>query len=191
MSRYNNLSAILSNLQSKTSDLQISKPKKVYLMLLVVLGFSLSVSGINKTFIILLVVLDTFISKWMARSGPAGLGIETASLATIIAGITLSPLLGAITGIICVFLRMLVGLSGAFILWKFPGFAMLGFLSGYLLDSLFPLGILLLGVMRAVFILCSKFLDNKGIGSEIAFSVTNLIFVYTLSMRLSTSTFIL
>lgn len=155
----------------------------LYFLLGILAIASLFLFDLTFTVILSLLIIDILISKWMAKSGPAGLGLETASLATILAGFHISPIVGGLVGALSVLLRMGVGLSGAFILWKVPGFALLGILSGTLVQNILPQAILVLVLMRISFIISSKFLENKRIGSKISFSITNVILVYFLSLR--------
>jgi hypothetical protein len=170
-----------------TSDISLTRERKIYLALLGFSGISLYIFSVSATIVVALLSVDLVIARWMARSGPAGIGIETASVATILAGFSISPLAGALTGVVAIMLRMGVGLSGAFILWKTPGFAALGFLSGTLINSMIPQGIILLLIIRVFFILSSKFLKNSGIGSKISFTVTNIPLAYYISLELVTT----
>lgn len=174
----------LAGVKTFLEDKVWNKVSKVYLLLAIVTIFSLVSLDQIFTVVIGLLLSDLLISKWMARSGPPGIGLETASLATIIAGFKISPTVGGFIGGIAVFLRIGVGLSGAFIIWKIPGFILLGLLSGSLIGSIVPGGIFLLGAVRTAFIFASNFMQKKSIAPKITFSVTNVILVYFLTNRL-------
>lgn len=161
------------------------KIRGVYILVGITLFTGLFLLDITANLILGLLFVDILISKWMAKSGPPGLGIETASLATIIAGLTVSPFFGGLVGALSIIFRMGVGLSGAFILWKLPGFTFLGILSGTLIENILPQALMVLIAMRICFILSSNFLENTGVGSKISFSITNVVLVYFMSLRIS------
>jgi|GEM_PF-3902016 hypothetical protein len=186
MSENREITPIIKNIVSST-DISFTRERKIYSALLGFVGFSALVFSASASVVLSLLFVDLLISKWMARSGPAGIGIETASAATILAGFNISPIAGAITGVLAILLRMGVGLSGAFILWKIPGFAALGFLSGTIVNSIIPQAVILLAAVRTFFILSSKFLENSGIASKISFTITNIPLVYFISLKLLTT----
>jgi hypothetical protein len=174
-----------SRLKKSLADVVSNSAYKPYFILGAILILSLFLFERAVTLILGLLLTDLLISKWMARSGPPGIGLETASLATIIAGFSISPTTGGFVGGIAMLMRMAVGLSGAFILWKIPGFVLLGFLSGRVIDSVSPQAIILLAFFRTGFILSSKFLENTSIAPKITFSATNLVLVYILANRIT------
>ncbi|NMJ77357.1 hypothetical protein GLU64_03025 [Nanohaloarchaea archaeon] len=186
MSENREITPLIKNTVS-SANISFTRERKIYSGLLGLVGFSALIFNASASIVLSLLFVDLLISKWMARSGPAGVGIETASAATILAGFNISPIVGALVGILGIVLRMGVGLSGAFILWKMPGFAALGFLSGTIINSIIPQGIILLASVRTFFILSSNFLENSGIASKISFTVTNIPLVYFISVKLLTT----
>jgi hypothetical protein len=162
----------------------LSPQKKLLVFFGIILGGSLLIFDLIMSLILGLLLADVLISRWMSRSGPPGIGLETASLATILAGMELSPLIGGFVGVFSVLMRLGVGLSGAFILWKLPGFAALGILTGTLVESLVPEAVLLLAALRLFFAASSYFLQPEQIASEIVFSITNIILIYFLALKI-------
>lgn len=183
MSKFDN-QKYLKIAESSFSD-TIDSINSLYLFIGISAIASWFVFNITVTLILSLLFVDVLISKWMARSGPPGLGLETASLATIIAGFEISPTIGGLVGALSIIFRMGVGLSGAFILWKLPGFTILGILSGTLIKNILPQALMVLIAMRICFLLSSNFLENTGLGSKISFSLTNVAIVYFMSLRIS------
>lgn len=151
-------------------------PRYYYLIFTIII-ISLVALEDSKLLIGILMISDIYISRFMARSGPPGIGIELASITTALTGLLYGAQAGAAVGFLSIIFRIAVGLSGTFILWKIPGFTALGYLSGLHLESLIPGAIYMIIAMRAIFIVMSHFLERSPTTLSVLFSVTNLIFI--------------
>jgi hypothetical protein len=163
----------------------INSIPNAYLLLSVILFFSFLIFGKVGLLITLLLGLDISISKFIARAGPPGLGLELASLATVITGMIYGPIAGSLIGFSSIILRSLSGIAGIFMLWKIPGFAALGFLSGLILESIFPGGLLLIFSMRILFIFIEKIVTPSAVFYTILFTITNLAFLSVIARQIS------
>jgi hypothetical protein len=173
------LSETKKSFRKKASKVRrkLEETPKYYYIILAILTISLVSIEPPKILIILLILSDIYISRFMARSGPPGIGIELASITTALTGLLYGPQAGAAVGFLSIIFRIGVGLSGTFILWKIPGFAALGYLSGLHLESLIPGAIYMIITMRAIFTVISHFLERSPTTFSVLFSVTNLIFI--------------
>jgi len=70
-------------------------------------------------------VSDVVIPKYMAMYGPPEIGVEVASINTVIAGFVHGPEFGAAIGFVSIVLRMFTGLADGLLSWNLPGFGLL------------------------------------------------------------------
>lgn len=166
-------------LREKLSDIS----KGYYALLLI---FSVAALGLNNLDLVIFVLLvsDVVISKYMAMYGPPGIGVEVASINTVIAGFVHGPEFGAAIGFVSIVLRMFTGLAGEFLLWKLPGFALLGYIAGVHLQTFLPGAIITILGMRALFTVFSHYLSFTPTSLNILFNVTNLAFITVIARQI-------
>ena len=116
----------------------------------------------------------------MAMYGPTGIGVEVASINTVIAALVH----GAAKDFLSTVLRMFTGLAGEFLLWKLPGFALLGYIAGVHLQTFLPGAIITILGMRAVFTVFSHYLSFTPTSLNILFNVTNLAFITVIARQI-------
>lgn len=125
-----------------------------------------------------LIVGVAVVSFLVNKANLKQIGIELATLATVLIAVTYGPLIGALIGLALVFLQITVGqYTGSYIIWVIPAYGVAGFVAGSLAGTgIFVLGFGLTVVMQAFFATLTAATASGNLGRYMPYAVTNIVF---------------
>ena len=124
-----------------------------------------------------LVMITVGIALIMNLSGFKILGLEFATLSTIVFGYAFGPKFGAIMGLILILLQIIIGgYINVYVMWVVPGYIVLGFLAGLLNGyAIGTLGPVLTGIMLFTFSLFTFLLTPGALPHYLPYAGSNFI----------------
>lgn len=155
------------------------KRPKVYRSLLLISGVAVAALLFTSYIVTAALVVGVGVVAWtMNRLSMKQIGIELATLSTVLIAVAYGPMVGAGMGFALIILLVTAGqYTGSYIIWVIPSYAVAGFIAG----SLASMDITVLGIgltigMQAVFATLTSVSAAGQLNRYLPFAVTNIIF---------------
>lgn len=105
-------------------------------------------------------------------------GIELITLVTVLFGVILGPIAGAIIGLFLVLIHLSIGgFLGPYIAWVIPEYVVLGYLAGFLTAQTVPFyGVVLSVGLNLVSLIFTFVVSIENLGKFLPFAATNVLF---------------
>lgn len=156
----------------------ITQPK-VYRSLLVVAAAAVAALYFTSYIVTAALVVGVAVVSWsMNKFNMKKVGIELATLSTVLIGVAYGPVIGAAMGLALIILQVSAGqYTGSYIIWVIPSYAVAGFVAGVLGSTdIFLLGFGLTVGMQAVFATLTSVTASGSLSHYLPYAATNVVF---------------
>lgn len=136
---------------------------------------------------LVLVALTVAVSVLVTRAELNRLGIETATLSTVLMGAAFGPDTGALLGLLVILAQLFTGNPpGMYVLWVVPGYVLAGYLSGTLTGyEVATLGVMLNIGLQSAFLFFTAVLSRDKLPKYFQYAVFNVGFNFVLFSALA------
>ncbi|MFB6191363.1 MAG: hypothetical protein ABEJ64_02955 [Candidatus Nanohaloarchaea archaeon] len=158
---------------------------KVYRPLVAIAAAAVAALYFTSYVVTAALVVGTAVTAFMMNKlNMKQVGVELATLSTILIAVTYGPVVGAVVGLAVITLQVTAGqYTGSYIIWVIPSYGIAGFIAGSLSGAdIFTLGFGLTAGMQVVFAALTSVMASGNLSRYLPYAVTNVLFNFAVFM---------